>query len=59
MFSIFLKLYFTLRGKSIPYYAQYPLCLILWKQIRKYLNVVVIPNIPLNGLRIFLYRMIG
>ena len=30
--------------------------LILWKPIRKYFNVVLIPNIPFSNLRIFLYR---
>ena len=59
MYSIFLKFYYTLRGKSIPYYARYPLWLILWKPIRKYLNVVVVPNIPFNCVRIFLYRIVG
>lgn len=34
-------------GKPIPYYAKYPLWLILWKPLRKFLNVVIISNIPL------------
>ena len=42
-----------------PYYAKYSLGLILWKPIRKYLNVVIIPNIPFNNLRVILYRLIG
>ena len=45
--------------KEVPYYAKYSLLLIIWKPIRKYLNVVIIPNIPFNFLRIFLYRLIG
>jgi acetyltransferase-like isoleucine patch superfamily enzyme len=45
--------------KPVPYYAKYSLLLIIWKPIRKYINVVVIPNIPFNILRIILYRMIG
>jgi acetyltransferase-like isoleucine patch superfamily enzyme len=42
-----------------PYYAEYSLLLILWKPIRKYINVVFIPNIPFNTLRVRLYRLIG
>lgn len=42
-----------------PYYARYPLYLILWKPIRKYINVVIIPNIPFAIIRVFLYRCIG
>lgn len=45
--------------KEPPYYAQYPAWLIVWKPIRKYLNVVIIPNTPFNNLRIVLYRLIG
>lgn len=59
MFNIILKAYYSLRGKPMPYYARYPLWLIVWKPIRKFLNVVVIPNIPFTCLRIFLYRLIG
>ncbi len=50
------ELYYSLRKKTIPYYAKYPIWLILWKPIRKYFNVVLIPNIPFSNLRIFLYR---
>ena len=59
MFSIFLKTYYILRKKPVPYYAHYPLWLLLWKPIRKIINVVVIPCIPYNCLRIVLYRLIG
>jgi len=45
--------------KEPPYYAKYSLFMILWKPIRKYLNVVVIPNVPFNGLRVSMYRLIG
>ncbi|HHH19986.1 MAG TPA: acyltransferase [Campylobacterales bacterium] len=45
--------------KEPPYYAKYSLWLIVWKPIRKYLNVVIIPNVPLSGLRVSLYRLIG
>lgn len=42
-----------------PYYAKYSLITILWKPIRKYLNVVVIPNVPFTNLRVSMYRWIG
>ena len=51
-YKIFLK-------KEAPYYAKYSLVTIIWKPIRKYLNVVVIPNVPFTNLRVALYRMIG
>jgi acetyltransferase-like isoleucine patch superfamily enzyme len=50
------ELYYKLRRKPIPYYAKYPFWLILWKPIRKFFNVVFIPNVPFSNLRIFLYR---
>ncbi len=46
-------------GKPSPYYAKYSLSLIVWKPIRKFINVVIIPNIPFNNVRIFFYRLIG
>jgi len=46
-------------GKPAPFYANYPLWLIIWKPIRKYINVVIIPNIPFSRLRVMLYRMLG
>ncbi len=42
-----------------PYYAKYSFLTIVWKPIRKYLNVVIIPNIPFSKLRVSLYRLIG
>ncbi|MEL6613146.1 MAG: acyltransferase [Bacteroidota bacterium] len=54
-----LERYYTARGRTVPYYARYPLWLLVWKPIRKTLNVVLIPNIPFNGLRIALYRLVG
>ena len=42
-----------------PYYANYSVLTILWKPLRKYINVVIIPNIPFNSMRIILYRLIG
>jgi acetyltransferase-like isoleucine patch superfamily enzyme len=54
-----LEWYYRRRGQEPPYYAKYSLGMILWKPIRKFLNVVIIPNTPVNRLRIALYRMIG
>jgi acetyltransferase-like isoleucine patch superfamily enzyme len=45
--------------KEPPYYAKYSLWLIFWKPTRKFINVVVIPNIPFSNLRVLLYKMIG
>jgi len=45
--------------KPVPYYANYSLLTIIWKPLRKYLNVVIIPNIPFNNIRIQLYKLIG
>jgi acetyltransferase-like isoleucine patch superfamily enzyme len=54
-----LKTFYALRKRPAPYYAQYPLRLLLWKPLRKFINVVVIPNMPFNCLRVFSYRLIG
>lgn len=59
MFSVFLKAYFALRRKPAPYYVNYSLLFIVWKSVRKFINVVVIPCVPFNCARILLYRMIG
>jgi len=53
------QFYKKILKKEPPYYARYSLWTILWKPIRKYLNVVVIPNIPFTNLRVSLYRLIG
>ena len=45
--------------KEAPYYAKYSLWKIFWKPIRKFINIVIIPNIPFSNLRIYLYRLIG
>jgi acetyltransferase-like isoleucine patch superfamily enzyme len=42
-----------------PYYAKYSLIKIAWKPVKKYLNVVIIPNVPFSNLRVSLYRLIG
>lgn len=55
---LILKLYYKLLNKPVPYYAEYPFWLIIWKPIRKFINVVVIPNIPFSNIRILLYRFI-
>lgn len=52
------ELFYKLRNKPVPYYAKYPLWLIIWKPIRKYFNVVFIPNIPFSNLRVYLYRFL-
>lgn len=53
------QFYKKILKKEPPYYAKYSIFTILWKPIRKYINVVVIPNVPFSNLRIMLYRMIG
>jgi acetyltransferase-like isoleucine patch superfamily enzyme len=53
------RMLYRMSGRPVPYYADYPLWLIVWKPIRKWLNVVVIPNIVSTRLRVFLYRRIG
>ena len=45
--------------KTPPYYAKYSFLTIIWKPIRKYINVVIIPNVPFSNLRVSLYRLIG
>jgi acetyltransferase-like isoleucine patch superfamily enzyme len=51
--------FYNLIGEPVPYYAHYPVWLIFWKPLRKFCNVVIIPNIPFNNLRIIFYRLIG
>jgi len=58
MFLVRLFYTYILR-RTPPYYAHYPLWLIFWKPLRKFINVVVIPALPFNTLRILLYRAIG
>ena len=50
------ELYYKLRKKPVPYYAKFPAWLIIWKPIRKFINVVIIPNVPFSNLRVILYR---
>lgn len=53
------KYYEKVLKKDTPYYAKYSLWTIIWKPVRKYLNVVIIPNIPFTNLRVAMYRWIG
>ena len=53
------QFYRKILKKEPPYYAKYSLLTIIWKPIRKYFNVVIIPNVPFSNLRVFLYRLIG
>jgi len=52
-------LYKLIYRKEAPYYFNYPLYLILWKPIRKFINVVVVPAVPFNSIRVLLYKMLG
>ncbi len=54
-----LRFIYKILGKPIPYYANYPLWLIIWKPIRKFVNVVIVPNIVFSRLRVIMYRMLG
>ncbi len=53
------QFYKKILKKEPPYYAKYSFVTIVWKPIRKYINVVIIPNVPFSNLRVSLYRMIG
>ena len=53
------QFYKKILKKEPPYYAQYSLLTIVWKPVRKYINVVIIPNTPFSSLRIIMYRMLG
>lgn len=52
--------YSRVLGKKTPYYFRlYSLPRLVWKIVRKFLNVSVIPFIPFNALRVVLYRLVG
>ena len=53
------QFYKKILKKEPPYYTRYSLGTIVWKPIRKYINVVIIPNTPFSNLRVILYRMLG
>lgn len=46
-------------GKKVPYYWKYSPLTVIAKPIRKYISVVIVPNIPFNGLRVWAYRRCG
>lgn len=46
-------------GGKVPYYWKYSIRTIIAKPIRKYFSTVVIPTIPFNGLRVWLYKKCG
>ena len=50
---------YKMLGRPVPYYAHYSIILIIWKILRKWLNVSIIPFIPFNGLRIIGYKFVG
>lgn len=53
-------LYRKIFRKDVPYwFRKRSILLLIWIPIRKFINVVIIPNIPFNKLRILFYRMIG
>ena len=47
------------KEEDIPYYYKYSLWTIIMKPVRKWLSAVVIPKVPFNGVRVFLYKIIG
>jgi len=51
--------YKKIHKKDPPYYYYYSLWRIIIKPVRKYFNVVIIPNIPFANLRVFMYRCCG
>ena len=53
------QFYIKVLEKEPPYYAKYSILKIIWKPVKKYLNVVIIPNVPFSNLRVSLYRLIG
>jgi len=53
------QFYKKILKKEPPYYTKYSLLTMVWKPIRKYINVVIIPNTPFSNLRVILYRMLG
>ena len=53
------EFYKKILKKEPPYYAKYSLVTMVWKPVRKYINVVIIPNTPFSNFRVILYRMLG
>ena len=50
------QFYKKILKKEPPYYAKYSFLTIVWRPIRKYLNVVIIPNVSFSRLRVSLVR---
>ena len=48
------KFYQKILKQEPPYYAKYSLWTMVWKPVRKYINVVLIPNVPFSGLRVII-----
>lgn len=57
--SILIKSFYCIARRPPPPFADHPLWYLAWKSVRKFLNVVVIPDIPFNSVRIVMYRMLG
>lgn len=54
------RLYEVLSRRPAPrWLRQSGVLFLVWKLVRKFLNVVVIPSLPLNCLRIWGYRLVG
>lgn len=47
------------KEEDIPYYYKYSLWTIIKKPFRKWLSASLIPRIPFNGIRVWLYKLIG
>jgi acetyltransferase-like isoleucine patch superfamily enzyme len=61
LFMKFLEFTYRIFNNTEPprYLKKFTLLQLLWKIIRKFLNVSVIPFIPINAIRVILYRLIG
>ena len=58
--KLIVLLYRKLFNKDVPdWFRKRSIVLLLWKPVRKFINVVITPNIPFNKMRIILYRFIG
>lgn len=47
------------KAEKCPYWTKYSLGAAVAKGVRKWFSVVVIPTIPANGLRVWMYRRCG
>lgn len=57
----FIKLFFekVLRRRMHYWAEKHSVPFLIWKYIRKFLNVVIAPFIPFNCIRIAIYRIVG